>query len=114
MANRVARGLGLLCLATGAVACAQPDESASPPAVDIAAVTENGLTENGFVMNGFVMNGLTENGLILNGLAPGGVNADLLDDPLSRQFLQYVVSCALDDQQTLSFTAGGTAYTFPG
>jgi hypothetical protein len=102
--------------------------------VDIAAVTENGLTENGFVMNGFVMNGLTENGLvmngfvmnglvmngltenglIMNGLAPGGVNADLLDDPLSRQFLQYVVSCALDDQQTLSFTAGGTAYTFPG
>lgn len=124
MANRVARSLGLLCLATGAFACAQPDEGASPAAVDVAAVTENGLTENGLVFNGLVFNGLvfnglvfnglTDNGLVFNGLGPDGVNAGLLADPASRQFLQYVVSCALDDQQSLSFTAGGTSYTFSG
>jgi hypothetical protein len=124
MANRVARGLGLLCLATGALGCAQPDEPASAPAVDVAAVTENGFVLNGFVLNGFVLNGfvlngfvlngLTASGLAANGLAAGGANADFLADPQARQFLKYVVSCALSPQQSVSVTVGGTAYTFPG
>jgi hypothetical protein len=128
MANRVARSLGLLCLATGAFACAQPDEGASP-AVDVGAVTENGLignglignglignglVANGLVANGLIANGLTTNGLIANGLIANGANADLLANPLSLQFLKYVVSCALSPQQSLSFTVGSTAYSFPG
>jgi hypothetical protein len=129
VANRVARSFGLLCLATGALGCAQPDEPATPASVDVAAVTENGfvangfiangLTENGFVANGFVANGfvangLTVNGFIANGLMAGGPNAAVLEDPLSRQFLKYVVSCALSSQQSLSLAVDGTTYTFPG
>jgi hypothetical protein len=123
VANRVARIFGLLCLATGAVGCAQPEEPEGPP-VGVAAITENGLVSNGLVSNGLisnglisnglVSNGLTSNGLIANGLIVNGANAALLSDPLTLQFLKYVVSCALTSQQSLSFSVGGTSYSFPG
>jgi hypothetical protein len=135
VANRVARGLGVSWLATCAIACGSaggmegPGESPSGPATDVAAVTENGLIgnglvanglvangliANGLVANGLVANGLTENGLVANGLVANGLNAGVLSDPTTQKFLKYVVSCALDAQQSLTFTAGGTTVTFPG
>jgi hypothetical protein len=135
VANRVARGLGFLWLATGAFACASPGGSEGPleaapgPAVDVAAVTENGLIGNGLIGNGLIGNGLignglignglignglTLNGLIGNGLIGNGANAGLLSDPMTLKVLKYVVSCALNSQQSLSFTTGGTTHTFPG
>ena len=135
VANRVARGLGFLWLATGAFACGSsggpegPPDVAEGPAVGVAAVTENGLIGNGLIGNGLIGNGLIGNGLIGNGLIGNGlttagltangmlgtgVNAAVLSDPMTLKFLKYVVSCALDDQQSLSFTAGGTTHTFPG
>ncbi|HVV51339.1 MAG TPA: hypothetical protein VHO06_16840 [Polyangia bacterium] len=74
----------------------------------------NGLIANGLVANGLVANGLTANGLIANGLIANGANAGVLTDPTTLQFLKYVVSCALDDNQSLSFTVGTTHYTLPG
>ena len=140
VAHRVARGLGFLWLATGAFACASSGGSegspdvAEGPAVGVAAVTENGLVSNGLVSNGLVSNGLVSNGLVSNGLVSNGlvsnglttagltangmlgtgVNAAALSDPMALKFLKYVVSCALDDHQSLTFTAGGATYTFPG
>ncbi len=133
VAIRVARIFGLLCLATGAVSCAQPDEPGGT-AVGVAAITDNGLTANGLTANGLTANGLTANGLTANGLTANGLTANGLTangltangltangltanglaDPLTQKFLQYLVSCALGPQQSLTLTAGGATYTFPG
>jgi hypothetical protein len=126
VANRVARGLGFLWLATGAFACAGTGEEPGAP-VGVAAVVENGLSANGLSANGLSANGLSANGLSANGLSANGLSANgltasgllgngstALDDPLTRELLKYVVSCALNDQQSLKFTAGGATYTFPG
>jgi hypothetical protein len=129
VANRVARGLGFLLVASGAVACGSPPQGGQGAPAEVAAVTENGLTgngliangliangliANGLVANGLVANGLTANGLVANGLVANGVNAGALSDPMTLKFLNYVVSCALDDQQSLTFTVGGATTTFPG
>src|SRR5580704_12704006 len=107
VANRVARGLGFLWLATGAFACAGAGEEPAAP-VGVAAVIDNGLAMNGLAMNGLAMNGLAMNGLAMNGLTGAS-----LANPLTQKFLQYLVSCALSPQQSLTLTAGGTTYTFP-
>jgi hypothetical protein len=131
VANRVARGLGFLWLATGAFACAGAGEEPGAP-VGVAAVVDNGLTANGLTANGLTANGLTANGLTANGLTANGLTANgltangltangltangvtTLADPLTLKFLKYVVSCALGAQQSLTFTAAGQTHTFPG
>jgi hypothetical protein len=131
VANRVARGLGFLWLASGAFACAGAGEEPGAPA-GVAAVVDNGLTANGLTANGLTANGLTANGLTANGLTANGLTANgltangltangltangvtTLSDPLTLKFLKYVVSCALGPQQSLSFTAAGQTHTFPG
>jgi len=128
VANRVARGLGFFWLATGAVACAGAGEEPGAP-VGVAAVVDNGLAMNGLAMNGLAMNGLAMNGLAMNGLAMNGLAMNglamnglamngltgaSLANPLTQKFLQYLVSCALSPQQSLTLTSGGTTYTFPG
>jgi hypothetical protein len=141
LANRVARGLGFLWLATGALACAGAGEEPGAP-VGAAAVVDNGLSANGLSANGLSANGLSANGLSANGLSANGLSANglsanglsanglsangltasgllgsgstALTDPTTQQLLKYIVSCALDDQQSLTFTAGGTTYKFPG
>jgi hypothetical protein len=128
VANRVARSLGFLWLATGALACGQPEGSAAGT-TEVAVVAENGLTANGLTANGLTANGLTANGLTANGLTANGLTANgltangltangltagAMTDPLSRQLMKYIVSCALSAQQSLTLTIAGTAYTFPG
>ncbi len=85
-------------------------------------LSANGLSANGLSANGLSANGLSANGLSANGLSANGLTAagflgngsTVLTDPLTQQFLAYVVSCALNDQQSLTFTVGTTTYTFPG
>ncbi|HLK91993.1 MAG TPA: hypothetical protein VKZ18_19030 [Polyangia bacterium] len=128
VAKRVARIFGLLCLATGAVGCAQPDEPGGA-AVGVAAITENGLTANGLTANGLTANGLTANGLTANGLTANGLTANGLtangltangltanglSDPSTYKLLDYLVSCALLPQQSITLAAGGSTYTFTG
>jgi GLTT repeat (6 copies) len=138
VAKRVARSVGFLWLATGAFGCGQPGEG-DVRTTDVAVVAENGLTANGLTANGLTANGLTANGLTANGLTANGLTANgltangltangltssamtasgltagAMTDPLSRELMKYIVSCALSDQQSLSLTIAGTAYTFPG
>ena len=67
VANRVARGLGFLWLATGAFACAGAGEEPGAP-VGVAAVVDNGLAANGLVGErpgrrmAWSANGLSANG----------------------------------------------------
>src|SRR4051794_10263565 len=85
-------------------------------------LSANGLSANGRSANGLSANGLSANGLSANGLSANGLTASgwlgngstALADPTARQFLKYVVSFALNDQQSLSFKADGATYTFPG
>ena len=86
-------GLATAALAaTGAGACGAPGDDTTT--VTAAVVVENALTANA----------LTANALTANGLR----------DPLGREFLKYVVSCALDEDDELSFRVDGVRYTFPG
>lgn len=59
-------------------------------------------------------NALTANALTANALTANALTANGLRDPLARQFLKYVVSCALDEDQTLSVRVGDQTYDFPG
>lgn len=61
-----------------------------------------------------VDNSLTANSLTANSLTANSLTANALRDPLSREFLKYVVSCALDDGQSLSMKIDGVTYTFAG
>ena len=84
-ANRLARGLGFLWLAAGAVACAGAGEEPAAP-VAVAAVVDNGLAANALAMNGLATNALAMNGLAMNGLAMNGLAMNgLSDERLTRR-----------------------------
>jgi hypothetical protein len=133
VAERVARTLGLLCLATSAFGCGGAGDEPGP-SVGIAAVVDNGISANGISANGISANGISANGISANGISANGISANGISangisanglsasgltaaglaDPVTQQFLQYLVSCALGPQQSLTLTAGGKTYTFPG
>ena len=72
--------------------------------VQAALTAENALTANALTANALTANALTANALTANGLR----------DPLGREFLKYVVSCALDEDDSVSFRVDGKKYEFPG
>ena len=72
--------------------------------VQSAVVTTNALTANALTANALTANALTANALTANGLR----------DPLAREFLKYVVSCALPADQSISLAVDGTTYEFSG
>ena len=61
------------------------------------ALTANALTANALTANSLTANALTANALTANSLTANALTANGLRDPLGREFLKYVVSCALDD-----------------
>jgi hypothetical protein len=90
-----------------------------PPTEDLvesqaAIMTENGLAANGLAANGLAANGLAANGLAANGLAANGLAANGLADPAAHKFMEYVVSCALPADRSVTFKQGGISYVFAG
>jgi hypothetical protein len=77
-------------------------------------LTANGLTENALTANGGTANALTSGPLTGAALMANAATSDALGDPLSIQVLEYVVSCALDANQSVDVTAGGQNYSFQG
>jgi hypothetical protein len=59
-------------------------------------------------------NALSANALSANALSANALTASALEDPLAREFLKYVVSCALPADETINLTIDGQAYAFPG
>jgi hypothetical protein len=59
-------------------------------------------------------NALAANALAANALAANALAANALRDPLARQFLKYVVSCALPADKSVSISVDGQSYTYPG
>jgi hypothetical protein len=109
-------GLALASIAvTGCVGA--PDEnvaSAQEAAFTSNAFTSNAFTSNAFTSNAFTSNAFTSNALTSGALTSNSLTSAALSDPLSREFLQYTVSCALSPQQSVSFTVDGQSYTYPG
>jgi hypothetical protein len=112
------RALGLGLIGIWAAACG------GPPADEIEvetgnitttnALTANALTANALTANALTANALTANALTANALTANALTANGLKDPLARQLLKYVVSCALDDDQSIKMSIDGKSYTFDG
>ena len=78
------------------------------------ALTANALTANALTANALTANALTANALTANALTANALTANGLRDPLAREFLKYVVSCALDEDDSVSFKIDGKRYEFRG
>jgi hypothetical protein len=70
-------------------------------------MSANGMSANGMSANGMSANGMSANGLSAGTLTPG--NAAAIQDPgeqgdNAREFMSYVVSCALTPSQHLDFS----------
>src|SRR5436190_14644271 len=74
------------------------------------ALTANALTANALTANALTANALTANALTANALTANALTANGLRDPLARQFMKYVVSCALDADQSVKVTVGRDTY----
>src|SRR4051795_3658836 len=117
---RSARGsaLGLSFAALFAsVGCGEAGDDAETIQAAIMAenaLTANALTANALTANALTANALTANALTANALTANALTANGLRDPLGREFLKYVVSCALDEDDSVSFRVDGTKYVFPG
>jgi hypothetical protein len=78
------------------------------------ALTANALTANALTANALTANALTANALTANALTANALTANALRDPLGRELLKYIVSCALDEGESLTVKVDGTKYRFEG
>ncbi|WP_437707469.1 hypothetical protein WMF45_27400 [Sorangium sp. So ce448] len=113
----------VLCpaLVTSLVACVGlPGEEPSDVGVaEQAAVvdnslTSNALTSNALTSNALTSNALTSNALTSNALTSNALTSNALRDPLARQLLKYVVSCALPLGAHFDIDIDGVVYGFDG
>jgi hypothetical protein len=112
MVRKSVLGAGLLgLLSLGAASCGGEDEIGETQS---AALSANALTANALTANALTANALTANALTANALTANALTANALRDPLSRELLKYVVSCALDDDQSVTLSVDGQRYVFPG
>jgi hypothetical protein len=77
-------------------------------------LTANALTANALTANALTANALTANALTANALTANALTANGLRDPLGRELLKYVVSCALPEGAVVSLTVDHQRYDFPG
>jgi len=117
---RSVRGLALGLVAVGAVGAfgcgGETDDIEGVQSAITAenALTANALTANALTANALTANALTANALTANALTANALTANALRDPLSRELLKYIVSCALDEDDEVSFKIDGKKYEFPG
>jgi hypothetical protein len=98
-----------------AAACGGSDvEMVESSALSANALSANALSANALSANALSANALSANALSANALSANALTANALRDPLAREFLKYVVSCALDDDQSITMTIDGQRYVFPG
>jgi hypothetical protein len=115
-ARSVSLGLAAAALAA-VVGCGESGDDAET--IESAVTTENSLAANSLAANSLAANSLAANSLAANSLAANSLAANALvasalRDPLARQLLKYVVSCALDEDDDVSIRIDGKRYDFPG
>jgi hypothetical protein len=102
------------------VACTQPDTDPEEVAetqqgiVTANAVTANAVTANAVTANAVTANALLAHALTTDALATNTLVKNALTDPLARELLTYVVSCALPEDEQISVSVQGVTYTFSG
>src|SRR5262245_53479619 len=106
--------LGLAAAAVVGVAGCASDTDEGLDSAESAALVDNALTANALTANALTANALTANALTANALTANALTANGLRDPLAREFLKYVVSCALEDHDELTMRIDGHRYKFPG
>src|SRR3954453_3276683 len=74
----------------------------SANALSANALSANALSANARAANALSANALSANALSANALSANALTASALRDPLAREFLRYVVSCALPDDKTIT------------
>src|SRR3569832_1677744 len=94
--------LGLaMTAAVGAVGCGG-ETDADVEAIQSAITADNALSANALSANALSANALSANALSANALSANALTASALSDPLARELLRYVVSCALDENDGFS------------
>src|SRR5499426_2040059 len=110
--------LGLVATAMAAmIGCGEAGDDAETITSAITtdnALSANALSANALSANALSANALSANALSANALSANALTATALRDPLAREFLKYVVSCALDDHQKIVMHIDKRAYMFPG
>src|SRR3954451_2153457 len=94
-------GFGLLAVWTAACGGEGISETQSS-ALSANALSANALSANALSANALSANALSANALSANALSANALTATALRDPLARQFLKYVVSCALPEDKTIT------------
>src|SRR4051794_19334840 len=89
-------------------------EEVSSNALSANALSANAVSANALSANALSANALSANALSANALSANALTSTALQDPLARQFLKYVVSCALPVDQIINMTIDGSEYKFPG
>jgi hypothetical protein len=74
----------------------------------------NGMSYNGLSYNGLSYNGLSYNGLSYNGLSYNGLSYNGLEDPVVNNFVTYLISCALPENDSVTYDIDGKSFTFAG
>jgi hypothetical protein len=114
----IAMRISVVLIGCSLVACAV--EAPSESEVESASVIDNRLAANRLAANRLAANRLAANRLAANRLAANRLElnpisaADLLSTAEGREVLSFVVSCAIDDGETLVAEYAGTTYEFFG
>jgi len=112
------KGLSLLVVAAsgcGGIGADDDDMAVVQSAViSENALSANALSANALSANALSANALSANALSANALSANALTASALRDPLAREFLKYVVSCALDEGDDVALRIDGKRYVFPG
>jgi hypothetical protein len=78
------------------------------------ALSENALSENALSENALSENALSENALSENALSENALVVSALTDPLARELLKYITSCALPEDAHFDLEIAGVTYGFDG
>src|SRR6478609_9746702 len=101
-------GLGLVTLWATACGGEPAVEEVGSNALSANALSANALSANALSANALSANALSANALSANALSANALTSTALKDPLARQFLKYVVSCALPADQVVNMSIEGT------
>jgi hypothetical protein len=78
------------------------------------SLTHNSLTHNALTSSALTSNALTSSALTSSALASSALTSNALEDPLARELMKYIVSCALPQDAEIDLTVDGVDYAFPG
>jgi hypothetical protein len=115
---RASAAVALAALSLPAFGCQDEptlsQSSLSQNALSFNSLSFNSLSFNALTASALTANALTANALTASALSQNALTAGAMEDPLARELLKYIVSCALPQDAEIKLTINGTDYAFPG